>query len=78
MFIHTYVIYGWYAPRHVADFPVMNRDKVNEIRRWCWEAFGSEGHNINTMQTRWKDCIDAGEIMFEREEDLAMFILRWA
>jgi len=39
---------------------------------------GPDGWRHNTQQVRWRDNIANGEIRFSREDDLALFLLRWS
>ena len=86
MFIHTYEtpapvisqfdteVCLWY----VAAFKQMTKvDEVVEMKKWCWQTFGTPEHNHLTFQTRWKDSIEYGEVYFSRKQDLEWFVLKW-
>jgi hypothetical protein len=45
-------------------------DDVVAIKDWCYKVYGEP-------MTRWKDSIEYGEVRFEDEKDVMMFILRW-
>lgn len=75
MIIHRYQ--PAYKPYYVAAFPMQSVEKSNEIRRWCVETFGQPGLRVDTHEVRWKDEVRYGEVRFDRESDLIMFILRW-
>lgn len=68
------------APVHVAAFQhsQFRADEQHKIRQWCYETFGSSGYLVNTDEVRWIDSIHFGEIEFSREEDLAVFLLKWS
>jgi hypothetical protein len=64
--------------RYIAAFRRQDEERTTEIRKWCWQTFGQAGYRVNSDETRWADSLKHGEIMFEREEDLAVFLLKWA
>jgi hypothetical protein len=81
MFIHTYDLKedtdgGGDGPWHVAAFALPKNYK--SIIEWCYQTFGTPDWNHLTKQTRWKNQIFYGEVYFCREEDLVLFLLRWA
>lgn len=77
MFIHSYKSLsrepycqdGW----NIAAFPTPNYNDMFSIRDWCYQAFGEAG-----IDNRWFDNIGYGEVLFSRESDLALFILKWS
>jgi hypothetical protein len=73
MFIHHYPIprTGCDRIRYMASFSQVDPKKVKAIRQWCFEAFGQAGG-------RWQDDVYHGEIVFQREDDLMLFVLRWS
>lgn len=75
MLVHTYK--PPYKDYHVVAFqsPVSN---AREIGQWCYTSFGPSGYLHNTAEVRWRDDIHYGEVTFSREEDLALFLLKWA
>jgi len=79
MMIHHYKRFApngikvWY----VAAFPAPDQNLTYEIRKWCYEAYGLPGHRPDTIETRWTDDVKYGEVTFERESDLTLFLLRW-
>jgi len=46
-----------------------------EMWKWCRDAFGYAG---TVPKARWKNGIAYGEIEFAQENDLMLFMLRWA
>jgi len=74
MFIHTYKVP--YKNYSIAAFhsPVKN---AKEIKEWCHITMGPEGYLKDTREVRWRDNIHYGEVYFNREEDLMMFVMRW-
>ncbi len=84
MFIHTYDLKRdedgtGGGPWHVAAFTLRkNPENYNQIIEWCYKIFGPPGFNALTYQTRWKDEIFYGEVLFSRKEDLEWFVLRWS
>jgi len=76
MFIHTYDEY-WDQGHAVAAFST-SKDAVAEIRKWCYNVYGPPGYNHLTAQIRWKDYIDHGEVLFDKREDLSLFLLKWS
>ena len=75
MFIHRYK--PPYKNYYVAAFPMQPTEKQDEMRIWCYQTFGNPGYKAHTPDIRWVDDIGSGEIRFNRESDLAMFLLRW-
>jgi hypothetical protein len=75
MIIHYYK--PPYKDYHIAAFhsPVENE---RELGRWCYDNFGPSGYQPDIAQVRWNDNIHYGEIRFDRESDLALFLLRWS
>ncbi len=71
MFIHTHEdrIYPTWT---VAAFS-RSTPNVNEIREWCYNAYGHPGY-----EQGWIDMFTYGEVIFQREEDLQLFLLRWS
>ena len=61
----------------MASFNYQLPKKYSEIRRWCFETFGPPGPLPDTAEVRWVDDIKFGEIIFQREEDLMLFVLKW-
>jgi hypothetical protein len=81
MFIHHYPIperYGGYPVSYMASFHKQAPAKTAEIRRWCFETFGPPGYLVNTAETRWTDDVKHGEIVFQREADFMLFVLKWS
>lgn len=80
MLVHHYFEHVDYLEKgfHVAAFPEQHPSVDMEIKRWCWQMFGQEGYMVNSNEIRWKDSIEYGEIRFQREEDLSLFLLKWA
>jgi len=71
MFIHTYHEY-WNQGWIVAAFARINDvNKFLEMRQWCYDTYGKPGD-------RWKDGIAYGEVLFNAEKDLTLFLLKWA
>lgn len=62
---------------YMAAFANPKSTMSDEIRRWCYQTFGEPGHDVDTFYTRWEDNITNGEVIFSRESDLMMFLLRW-
>ena len=88
MYIHTYFEEhpheesGGY---HLASFhslalksPRKVANTLAELKNWCYMTYGPDGWRHNTQQVRWRDNIANGEIRFSREDDLALFLLRWS
>ena len=80
MQIHHYPIprQGCGRIRYMASFNKQLPHKTAEIRRWCFETFGPPGMLVNTVEIRWLDDVKYGEIVFQHEADLMMFLLRWS
>lgn len=52
-----------------------------EMYTWCRDHYGLPSHDLSDFSTdaaRWWNGIAIGEILFRYEEDLTLFILRWA
>ena len=62
---------------HVAEF-LSKKTNRPDITQWCYRAFGPAGYQAMTDEIRWQDSIQYGKIVFSREQDLTMFILRWS
>ena len=80
MHIHSYLMTSAYqpnGPRWMAAFTNKNIDITQEIQQWCYNAFGPPGFKVNTDEIRWTDGAVRGEIIFGREEDLMLFMLKW-
>lgn len=75
------MIIHYYKPTYknyiVAAFPMQNVDTQLEMRKWCTQTFGPAGYLIDKDIVRWTDEIGFGEIRFNKDSDLAMFLLRW-
>lgn len=80
MHIHHYPIprTGCDRIRYMAAFNKQLPHRTTEIRRWCFESFGPPGYLSHIDETRWQDDVKYGEIVFQREEDLTLFLLRWS
>lgn len=81
MKIHHYKMhtdYYYQLPQFTAAFPRPNENQSQEIRRWCYNTYGVPGIRVDTDEMRWRDGILYGEIVFQREEDLSMFLLKWS
>ena len=76
MFIHTYCEY-WNRGYVVAAFSASEALKL-EIKKWCWQTYGSPGHQHLTAETRWLDNVKDGEVLFNNQEDLTLFVLKWS
>jgi hypothetical protein len=77
MLIHSYSITLLnYKTRYVAAFTYSKID-VDAVKKWCYETFGPPTQRYDE-DMRWWDGIKYGEVEFVNEEDLLMFILRWA
>ena len=80
MLIHHYIMDSQDdAKRYMAAFPAggIPFTKTREIQRWCHQTFGESGYRPLTDEIRWEDGARYGEIIFYRESDLIMFLLRW-
>ena len=79
MNIHHYPLpmLGCSRISYMAAFDMPHHAKTNEIRRWCVKMFGQAGYSAETAESRWTDRIKFGEIVFQYQEDLALFLLRW-
>lgn len=79
MQIHHYPIprKGCERLHYMASFNKQVPHHTAEIRRWCFETFGPPGPLVNTAETRWIDDVRYGEIVFQREQDLMLFVLKW-
>jgi hypothetical protein len=83
MFIHHYPLprAGCERIRYMATFHKPRHQSLGpteqELQRWCYETYGPPGFRVNTHDMRWKDAIKYGEIEFEREADLMLFLLKW-
>ena len=64
--------------RYMAAFRRQDPKKIKEIRQWCYNTYGDPGHQVNTAEIRWIDDVGAGEVVFRREEDLLLFVLKWS
>lgn len=83
MFIYTYIqqkhYRGFPENWHVAVFKMPARTSIiDDIRSWCYNAFGRPGYFPLTDEFRWNDDIFYGEVQFSRKEDLEWFLLRWS
>lgn len=80
MVIHHYPMprQGCHRKRYMAAFNTQLPAKTLEIRRWCHETFGPSGHRIDTDEIIWVDDVKHGEIVFDREENLMLFVLKWS
>lgn len=74
MYIHHYKVP--YKNYLIAAFhsPAEN---AKEIKEWCRTTLGPEGYRCDTEEVRWRDNIHYGEVLFGRESDLMMFLLRF-
>ncbi len=82
MFIHVYPFIhpaDPYTQRFMAAFAASKQHPSDQhkIRQWCYETFGGAGYCADTNEIRWHDSIHFGEIEFNREEDLSLFLLKW-
>ena len=80
MFIHHYENTRHRQPnelKYVAAFESYPKNEI-DIRRWCYQAYGAAGLDVNNFYVRWIDHIKYGEIEFALEEDLTLFLLRWS
>lgn len=77
MKIHHYKRFANNTYYFVAAFPAPDINLTYEIRKWCYEAYGLPNYKPDTVETRWEDDVKYGEITFERESDLTLFLLRW-
>ena len=79
MFIHHYPIpdHSKGGQRYMAAFKRQDPKKIAEIRKWCYTTYGEPGYQVNNAEIRWIDDVSAGEVVFNRESDLMMFLLRW-
>ena len=80
MFIRHYVMDSQDdVKRYMAVFPASEIPvtKRLEILRWCHKTFGKPEYGPLTVETRWEEHTRYGEVIFYRESDLIMFLLRW-
>jgi len=80
MLIHHYIMDSQDdTKRYMAVFPSIEIPfaKTREILRWCHQTFGEPGYRSLTAETCWEEGARYGEIIFHRESDLIMFLLRW-
>jgi hypothetical protein len=80
MFIRHYVMDSQDdMKRYAAVFPASEIPvtKTLEILRWCHKTFGKPGYCPLTVEARWEEHARYGEVIFYRESDLIMFLLRW-
>jgi hypothetical protein len=71
MYIHTYEELtgsGWTVAAFESHRSI---DAMTEMKAWCYAVYGEP-------MTRWKDSIEYGEVRFEDQKDLTLFILRWS
>ena len=67
MFIHNYTLPdGWYMAAFEPPHPAI----MIEMDEWCSQWFGPD----NKL---WRNYIIYGEVQFFREQDLAMFMLKY-
>ena len=64
--------------RYMASFNYQLPKKSGEIRQWCIDTYGAPGCLPQSTEIRWLDDIKYGEIVFQREADLMLFLLRWS
>ena len=69
MFIHVYNEH-WNQGHYVAAFRA-GVDTLAEIKQWCYATYGNPGH-------RWIDNVHFGEALFNNQQDLEWFLLRWS
>lgn len=62
---------------YVAAFPLQHIEQVNEIRKWCFKTYGAPGNIFDKPRVRWRDDVKMGQVNFDNERDLMMFVLRW-
>jgi hypothetical protein len=77
MFVHHYQSENSRGePCYIAAFgrPLSEQ---SDIRRWCYQTYGTPGYRYDDDLTVWKDNIAFGEIEFARESDLSLFLLKW-
>jgi hypothetical protein len=68
---HWYMACIWLSPKETAE-------TKKEIQKWCYQTYGEQGLRVNTLDIVWLDELDSGSVSFNRERDLAMFLLRWS
>lgn len=71
MFIHTHPD-GIYHDWTIAAFQPNNDKHKKEIKQWCYNTYGHPGYDVG-----WMDMIVYGEVIFKRESDLNLFLLKW-
>lgn len=60
-----------------------NFKKVKEVSDWCYSQYGNpieEVYSIKLIEQSdgvWYNKMGYGEIIFKREKDFTMFLLRW-
>ena len=79
MQIHHYTLPGYdgHGNSYIAAFRTQPPNKVTEIRKWCYNTYGEPGYRVDSAEIRWQDGVSRGEVLFNREGDLMMFLLRW-
>ena len=71
MFIHVHPDFlypGW----NVAAFS-NSAQNLDEIKDWCYNTYGESNYDAG-----WIDLIKHGEVVFKRDSDLNLFLLRWS
>lgn len=61
--------------------PINSVDKLHEIIEWCYRTYGSPGWRTDTYEVVWTaggGKYPTREIMFNKESNMALFILRWS
>ena len=68
---------GCHRKRYMAAFKKQDPKKILEIRKWCYQTFGTPGIRVDTDTIVWQDDVQNGEIVFDREENLMLFVLKF-
>jgi hypothetical protein len=68
---------GCHRIRYMAAFKGQSAERTTEIRKWCYQTFGTPGIRVDTDEIIWQDGVQNGEIVFDREENLMLFVLKF-
>ena len=57
---------------------IIDNDTINEIQKWCFEVYGPSGIAVDRWTARWFDDLQWNQVIFTKEKDFTMFLLRWS
>jgi len=64
--------------KYIVKFPLPDLGLLRELRDWCTDTYGPQGHTVDRWAARWEDNLGFGVVTFKQEADLTMFLLRWS